>query len=276
VPCLGDTGFLDSALPTFHDLTETEFKALVTELSELKTSQPQHTYGFLQLGVHPLMQMQGMTGPFATKVKELLLKYAGRQNLKRVAFMSFNTQLERWTFGGFDMVNGLLKPGTIVVTGGAKQSVTADVGIVDDALAATMAPANQQLDSVVPLLKSAAFRDLPPTQKDDVVRHVFRIENPTVHSGESIDCASCHVVHHGFKAALDGGYSPSDAVLAERYVSPTFGNFGMMASEPGAALFSMRAFGYTVSAPVVSQRIVNEAAAAVDLINARYLPTATQ
>jgi hypothetical protein len=101
---------------------------------------------------------------------------------------------------------------------------------------------------------------------------LVRVENPTVTTVNTIDCARCHaatptellVAEPIF--SLDDrtsalAFQPKGAIVSQAQMAPTFIN-------PDDGQFNIHAFSYFGASPGISQRTVNETAFVVDYLNA--------
>jgi hypothetical protein len=79
--------------------------SLARELQRLKGISSVDTTG-LPLGVHPTMEAEGLSGPYATELKRIILNFMGGQRLVSVAFMSSDKGAPPWTFRAFSIGGG--------------------------------------------------------------------------------------------------------------------------------------------------------------------------
>lgn len=79
--------------------------SLARELQRLKSTSSVDTTG-LPLAVHPTMEAEGLSGPYATELKRIILKFMGAQRLVSIAFMSSLKGAPPWTFRAFSIGGG--------------------------------------------------------------------------------------------------------------------------------------------------------------------------
>jgi hypothetical protein len=79
--------------------------SLARELQRLKSISSVDTTG-LPLGVHPTMEAEGLSGPYATELKRIILNFMGGQRLVSIAFMSSVKGAPPWTFRAFSIGGG--------------------------------------------------------------------------------------------------------------------------------------------------------------------------
>jgi hypothetical protein len=279
----GGASAFDSALHAFYSLTRGQFLALARALVALRVANA----GSASLGPlapHPIMASQGLGGALSTGVRQLVLQYAGEQNLTRVALLSLvqpppsalpGLAFLTWSFGAADVTNAeaaSTSPFVIPTLSGDGGGVTEQrlvAGVV--AGSATFEPATTSHDDLTPLSDG-----MPGNLDASAVQAAFdslvRVENPANNSPNTIDCASCHVA------------TPTELLV----VSPVFGlddRTSALAFRPDGksvvaadtastfpigdppALDDVHAFSYLGQAPTISQRVVNETAAVVEYLN---------
>ncbi len=250
----------DTALHLFYSLTRVELADILAQLVELRRAS-----GAVDgpVGVHPALAREGVEGAFARGARALLLGHAGRDNLTRITFMALEQVGQAWRFGGFEVEAGALRPMTIPLVGVKEQTFqNLDLKGHTFERAATY-PASPSQDDLRLLLDPKALEAAGPAERLVAYRHALRIENPTAHSPDTIDCATCHVASAARRyAELTYGLS---ATGPERYVHPAGRPL------PGATPAStneLRAFGYFGVHPSVSPRVVNETSEVVLRVNA--------
>lgn len=212
------------------------------------------------LGPHPLAVAEGAAGPFALAVGSAILEHAGAARLARVTFMR-HTGPASWTFGGVELHAGALTPLTIPSTGATEQRLTRAPGADPLALDATIEPALPPAgDNVALVLDSQAATALSPGESWLAYERLLRIENPDAHSPMSVDCASCHAAPQA-RRWLESRFPFATAPSASRFAS----SFDLATLD---APFSLRAFGWHDTSPVVSARTANDSAAVAAYLNA--------
>jgi hypothetical protein len=268
----------DSAMHLFYSLSRAELQELVRALVTLRAAQaPGVRLG--KLAPHPVMVQQGLDGPMAQGVRDLVLRYAGASNLTRVTKLSMENGGFQWRFAGFDVTDvatstvasmhiPTLPAGSDLeqiffrgFTAEMQGTFTAHTSSKDDlALLANLDSANAATADA----RKAAFGAL------------LRVENPTKNSPDTIDCASCHLatpvsdVVAGPKFALSSAgdpdaFSPDPAFVDAAEMAHTF-------DDGDAGALNVHAFSYVGDRAGINQRTVNETAAVVAYVNANVLP----
>ncbi|MFO0558090.1 MAG: hypothetical protein U0269_29920 [Polyangiales bacterium] len=246
----------DAAIHAFYVVSRQELDAFADGLSALK-AQHGASGDRVTLGPHPIIERQGLSGPFADGVRSLLLRYAGAQNLRRVTFMTLEQFRLRWMFGGFDIAaDQTLSPMLIPQTPSATRQVFTNFDTTGGSFEhGEASPASGSPEELAAFFQSTTFRSLTAEQQRGAFRRTLTIENPTSHSPDTIDCVTCHVAPAArVWAQRELGLQPereTDRYFADgaRYAS---------ADEPQTSTIALRAFGYVGRTPTVSRRTVNE------------------
>ncbi|MBS2012830.1 MAG: hypothetical protein JST00_08090 [Deltaproteobacteria bacterium] len=261
-PIADDGEGLDSAIHLFYRLTEAEIAEVVTGLRKLRALAPEQKDAPLE--VSPALVAQGATGDYGNGLRELVLKYAGRDNFSRMTFfLRAPPTVETWFLGGFDRKNGALEALDIVSVGKSNQrvirSVTAE-GYAYDLLPLEKTPEDTSL-----LLSSAKMKAAPKADLERALGAYLRILNPQKYGPDQLPCAGCHlstfVTQESMKMGVDPKAMP-DAFTSKRDISVKG------ASTTNGS--SLRAFGWFVKDASISQRVANETAGVVDDFEKRF------
>ena len=258
----------DAAVHTFYTLESGEFRRFISEYRQLKESMA-NVRADAPLQVHPVMLKQGLGGPFSQGLRELLLKYCGEQNLWRVTSMSTLVGGDKWEFRGFNVVNG--KPLEIVIprTGNARaQSFFVSLASDSEYRNGRISPAPLGEDNLNLILRdSRAIEARDADTLKGLGASVARIENPAIHTPETMDCVSCHSTQVA-GALLFGNVpwlsrDPEITRHAFRSSSPLLQSIATTRNIPRV----FRALGYFEKTPVLSRRVINETAVVVSQLN---------
>jgi hypothetical protein len=253
----------DAAVHVFYDLPAGDFIDLLADLLELQ-SVPKNA----PLAVHSSIANEGLDGPSATGLRATLLAHIGANRLTRMTFMQLTGKKNAWVFGGFDFDGATATPIAILNLGVTEQTFTNNplgdplgfAGSVTPSL--TGAP-----EDLSPLYDSATA-----SQSDDdtlwpLYESALRIENPTRHSPESVDCVSCHTAQPA-RLWLDRNTALGTKPSEFRFTS----SFDLTVPAPIEDTTSvLRAFGWLGTRPAVSARVVNESAAVASYLNEQVL-----
>lgn len=203
---------------------------------------------------------------FQSRLAALVARYAVSQRLVRLTL--FGQESERaaivWIFRGEELQpGGALGPISIPSIAMPSQEVLLFGG--DSYQVTPLADAPVGFSRVV---METQFRNSSPTAQLDSVRALLAVDNPTLHTANTVQCVSCHVSTTLLTPrSTDAGIDVTP--LAERYTSSTF-DLTPLGSTGRAR--TLRALGYFGSSPLVSQRVVNETANVVGELEARFPP----
>jgi hypothetical protein len=255
-------GALDATVHLFYDLPDGDFSQVRDELLALKRIAGDETR-CAPLGVHPVMKREGLAGPFAVRLKALILRFCGEQTLSQVAVMTFSGQIPFWSFRALDVAGGLTPVAIPRTQGATHQDFAARSGPVGGPPRyGTLQP--EPIRSKIPvLLDYQAIRDQPEPVIRQAVDESWALEDPKRESAGTADCLSCHLAGRARELALeDRGVSadPTDSA----YRNP---RHDLSLLPDGAGVQSQRAFGYVPTGPSITQRVINESAEAADALN---------
>lgn len=270
---------VDAALHSFYDLTDEEFSAFLNELSQVRRTQGFSSRGW-PLQVHPVLRAQGLNGGFAQSLKQLVLKYAGEENLRKLTFMVVRGPEVFWGFGGYDIDEyGRVFPieiprmGSIVV----HQSFVNHSRAGDDFVRAILSPTPIEGERLDLFIRGSAKLTQSGISEEEIVQALragHMAENPGRHNPNTLDCVSCHLA----QSVLDFGERlfPALAVVA-RTPDVVYENSQFTLSQAGSGMGgaerpwhtrNLRAFGYFGSTPAISRRVIHESAEAARVLNA--------
>lgn len=253
----------DVAIHLFFELEKAEFLEVLTRL--VATRGPVESITTTVLSVNPALQQQGLDGAYAQELKATILRIAVVPRLARIAFTMLRDRGNVWQFGAFNVARGDLAP--VVVPGSSDASiVTFSMGVkpVSGFLTpccGSIRPPITVVDNAANVVRMAKIAGEPLPDLAVELPKLDRIENPATHGPGSVDCVSCHVAMTARMQVLSE--QPEfiyDA--AERFASV----WPLASSGSGASLSGIRAFGYAMDRPVISQRTVNETAAVVEAL----------
>ena len=185
----------DDTVHAFYALDRGEARELAERIATLRGDV---TLG--PLAPHPLLR-QGPTGAFATALATLVRRYANPAKLARITVITSSGLGTAWNFFGVDLgANGATRPVAIPTLRATTHLEAFFVGFVDGELTGDPAftPESTTLDARDDLRLLANRDRFARATVDDRRRAalaVARIEDPAVHSSDTIECASCHVAH---------------------------------------------------------------------------------
>lgn len=235
------------------------------------------------LAPHPIVVRKGLVGALATRLRAVILTYAGASNLVR--FTQFRSaslsapppagttgESRFWNFHGFDVGNGTTPIEVPTLPVGTLNQNLISMGTMplhSNIQPATGSPDDMPILAYYPSAQQASVADL-----QSAYDAALRIENPGFHSSNTIDCASCHLAqparqlvgeqHFGLSAAGD-----SNAFTADPSIPPA-DTVSVTSVLDGDGL-NLHAFSYRDSRPMINQRVVNETAAFLVYVNTEVL-----
>lgn len=246
----------DAAVHTFYEFDEPTWQSLLQAWQSFSSGNPRDA-----LQVHPVLKAETLRGAFWKKLRATVLTYCGEKNLVRITAMTIRGNERIWTFEGFDLVQGQIRPISISRVNSSSQLASQNIDIANEFVGGV-----KPLPDPLPLQdagfftlvqnSAAAKRRLNEGDLKKILEKAFDYENPKVHNTASLDCVSCHmaasVAHWGQHSFPTWNWS---AGFPNRYPNPWF-----RADSANVPFRSnqFRAFGYFLKEPVVSQRVFNE------------------
>lgn len=261
-----DAGFAttthDATVHLFYALSDAAFAEVHRELWRLHDVAGAATRG-RPLSVHPVMRAEGLEGPYAQALNQLILAHAGQQNLTRVAFMAVNAQGFAWTFGAANLDGGALVDDVIPRLDTSTRQAVQEQGTAEFR-AGLLLPAPRN-DELVVLLSERELRLTDDFTLGEALSSALQLEHPHRLSPKTADCASCHVASRARRNAeqrrgVDNSQHP-DLFKAARFDLRRLDGAG---DDPHA----LRAFGYFGPRSALSQRTINESAVVADALSA--------
>jgi hypothetical protein len=257
------TSAFDGALHALYNLTPDEFAAAIAGLRTLSALAPENER-VTRLEVSPALLAQGMTGPYAAGLRDLVNRFIGASNLAKFTFMTRQGGGgDRWDFGGFNLkdfqpggafpisgIDGSALVQTVRENGGRGPGPGLPPGagaaynysVTPDALHGELAL----------VLSSATAQTASSPDRQRAMDALARVENPSLENPDTVDCAVCHLAnrlrgHLETTFALSSSLSYTGGAEATRLVG-------------GAERDNenLRGFGYFNDQPAISQRVANE------------------
>lgn len=257
----------DAAVHTLHTMNTAAFNALLDDYSALRENNGVDLSNE-PLQVHPILSEQGLDGNYAQGLKELLTKHIGEHNLWRVTAMSTFVGGDQWTFQGFNIREDGTQDIVIPRTQGASQqrfSISPMTKV--DFSNGQLTPVPLGNDNLQALLRNSRFL---PSQSSPLLKElaasVARIENPNIHTPETMDCVSCHTAQTAGSVLFNRmpalKHDPRHVEASFSSPSPLL-NVG---SHQGNTQI-LRALGYFERHLILSRRVINETARVVERMN---------
>jgi hypothetical protein len=261
----------------FYSLTRAELTQTLKALVQLRAANAT-TADLGPLSIHPVLAQQGVGGAMAQGLGRIVLQFAGSSNLTRFTAMSSASLFSHpqggearfWNFLGFDVNRGTLNPMNIpTLQGGVTMEKFSVAGT--DPLRGTFEEGTTSADNMNPLGNVDSAKAAGPADLQKAYTAALKIENPNVHSPNTIDCASCHVAQAARQ--LVGEADPfhlSDTEGAAFRGAPP--STTPVVNDSLKAL-NIHAFSYRDAHAMINQRIINETTAVVAFVNTNVRKT---
>lgn len=263
-PVANDASMKDSALHLFYRLEEAELVELVSELRRLRSLAPE--VADAPLDVHAALVAQGLDGAYGAALKEVVLRFAGEQNLSRMTFFLRAPPVnEVWFFGGFEREGGELTMLDIAGLGQSNQQVIRTE--VEGGWEYTVNPISSVPSDERVLLSNTRMDQATAEQRAGSFAKHLRVQSPLHFSPDDLSCAGCHVGTFVLEQAranygLDPAAFPADVFTSTHDLT--------LQGKARATVSSLRAFGWFKAEPMIAERVVNESAAVVDDLESRF------
>jgi len=218
-----------------------------------------------RLMVHPTLEREGLTGPYAAGIRAAILAVAGATRLERLTFMQVMEPANFWTFGGFDRSpSGQYAPTAIPGFRDSIQRLSNNVST--DELRIVVTPSVIDGDDLTPLYDSSRVPAMSRAARLVTLGAALRIESPLRHSAATVDCVRCHLaaVVRRWTVRTQGDDLSQHADL---YRSGAMDLTAPETIAPPLALKTFRAFGWIGDQPAISPRVVNETAAVLEQLD---------
>lgn len=246
----------DAGVHSFYEFDEATFNLLLQDWQKLSSGKSTDA-----LQIHPLLRKEGYGGPYWKYLRELIIKYCGEKNLVRVTAMNVMNGELMWIFQGFDVIVGQTKNVRIARVGSVSQAVIVTSSQFSS-FTGGMMPPPQQDPAFAELIKDSATvkKKYSEEQIQKIMVSAFEYENPTKHNPGTVDCASCHLAN----SARQWGQMHFNTWDWQKEFSNVAyqSTWNLENTTPGPLRTNrLRAFGYFIDQPAISQRVVNETAA---------------
>jgi hypothetical protein len=259
-----EPGARDGALHVVYRIPAGELVEMAQEILTLKEANGDLASS--TLGPHPILALQGLGGPFAVGVRNIVLWHMGEARIARVThFDHHGLEGEAWTFRAFDRVGDVLVPSKIPHN---DTSLTVNGSGTNAPLESSIAHAHSNggpIGGPDNVLKLVGYRGgLSQSELRSAFDSALRLENPTVHNVETTDCVNCH---------LADGAKRLGSALYGFTGGETFVSFRSLARvDQRTSVTNLHAFGYLGRDVAVMQRTANESALVADQISAAIVP----
>ena len=183
----------DGAIHAFYRVTLDELEGFTRAMFDARNASGGFSYS--SLGVHPTLAKEGLSGKFAKVLFAEVKKVCGADNLERVTFLQRTTAREPvWVFGITSVTDKQAKVEKIASTKKTLQAIegpgfNSPMHLTD--LSLPGGPTETGSDD-----KISAILDRRTTTEAAQIKALnasVRIDNPMIHSPETMSCVECHV-----------------------------------------------------------------------------------
>lgn len=249
----------DVAFHAFFPVPRAEVPQVVDELRALAALQD------VPRGSALAVNTAFSTSPeYRAKLGALVSRYASSARLFRMTLFGQETEHAAivWVFRGEELQAGALQPITIPGIDAGAQEVLLFAG---DSFMVT--PLVDEPAGFARAAMETSFRNSTPAEQRESVQGLLAIDNPTRHTSNTVQCATCHMTTSITPPrAADAGLDVT--TFAERYTSSLFDLSPL--GNPATRNRTMRALGYFNDVPLVSVRVVSETANVLGELEVRY------
>jgi hypothetical protein len=272
----GGTVADDTAVHAFYAMDRADLKTAVEQVIRFRGAATSERLG--ALAPHPLIETEGLTGRTAKAINAIVLKYAGAKSLKRFTQFTTGGLGTAWNFSGFDVAPGgqatrmkipHLPEGTAAVAffaGFAAGELTGEPPFTPASLA-------DPKDNMQVLGNAAWAGRVDVPKRQLAFDAAVRLENPTLHSPNTTDCASCHAAEgtRSMVGAKKLGLHVKDetnAFAADGHFVPKEDTHR---TSVDTTMINLHMFSYKGGVASIHQRTINESAAVVAYLNEKVL-----
>lgn len=254
----------DFGMHLIYNISQGQVSQLIRVLRDLKTKYNASSE-MQPLGIHPAFLSKEKI-EFAEHVKAIIIDYSKSENLELVAFLGSAVAVTgdlplRWLFSAYAIKKNQVIPFKIPNT---EETVMRFFLAEGDGENGILPPPSPSKDSLEPALDNVRiFED-----KDfatDAINKAIRIENPDLHSVETVDCVSCHIATT-VRVPLEAQLFGEKGVKSKDRYQSSKQNLTRNPLFRTGPLF-VHNFGFINNEPIVSQRTINETAKVVEYIN---------
>lgn len=245
----------DASVHSFYEFDDATFTQIWKEWQSLASGETSDS-----LQVHPRLKAEGLKGPYYTKLRGLILKYCGEKNLIRMTNMNVMAGEQLWIFSGFDIVNGNPQPMMIPRIKGRTQGIISSSSAFQS-FTGGMMPTPQEDTLFGKLIQDSYTVKKKSSDKElqDLMALVQEYENPDRHNPGTVDCASCHLANMAHQWG-QANFKQWD--WKNQFKNVAFNSTWNLNNSSAGVIRTnqLRAFGYFMNQPAISQRVINETA----------------
>lgn len=253
-PTTGQLTTIDAAVHALYLLDDDTWLRLVEDLRALR-SQAGGITREGPLRVHPVLQAEGLAGPYAAALRSMVLRYAGEATLDQLAFMNLTKKDVSWAFAKAARQGASFSRVDVPLVSVPSQS--ASVNLLDE----SAEPVRNVLVSPAPdnpWILSLANLSAAESSADAAMREALLTDNPTSTKNPlTVDCASCHLTTRNLSYAVRARALSTDS-WPERFSAEGYDLNRM--DEVGDDPRSLHSFGYFGRKSSIAGRTIHESA----------------
>lgn len=250
----------DGAVHVFVEMPQAELVRTVKQVLTLR--EKAGGYAAAPLGVHPVLEREGLGGAFAQGLRSIVLEHGGASRVTRMTFFRrTNSRQGQWIFGIFDAKSGAFAESPIATTTATTQTLVAGIAPSGQGLAGRVENPTSSPDDMTLLLDTAKATSAPREDFAKAVRAAERVENPRFHSPDTMDCVSCHTATAALRVSAQNS-AGGDAYRTSGGKIPAY------AAPAAPSLENVHALSYLGSELGINQRTANESHSVTVAVNA--------
>ena len=270
----GETETVDAALHSFYTLNDVQFNSLLTDLTIWKENLSSEG---LPLQIHPAWAKDLDNSPALFAFQNIVKKYAGTKTLTRVTVMSVRNLGQTWGFVGADILNGKTNVMKIPRIN-ANSQIFINQALRSNYFLGQITPMPGSINPPKTDLISDTINNIITdsntlrTEHEDTLRDelksIYHIENPKIFNPNTMDCVSCHAANSARTWTFQHRQDLDLNEIFKKYGYENLGfNLTNISAPSEANTFIIRAFGYFLNKPALSQRVINESAEVAQTLN---------
>lgn len=247
----------DAAVHSFYEFDDATFAQIWNAWGALSSGTSNDA-----LQIHPRLREEGLAGNYWSHLKGLVMQYCGEKTLVRMTAMTVLNGEMMWIFAGFDVNQGNPKQMIIPRIQKNMQGVISSSS-ASGAFSGGMSPA-PSADPEFDIFTQDSIttkKRFSEAQIKALMGKVHEYENPEKNNPGTLDCASCHLAN---MAHQWGRVNFSQWDWTAEFKNVTYQSSWNLNNVTQGPLRTnqLRAFGYFTNQPAISQRVINETAAA--------------
>ncbi len=256
---IADQSAFDAGFHAFYAIRNAEIAPAVAALRDLATTVAGPRTGALR----PSPALTA-SDAYAVKLRAFVKRFGGESRSVRLTINAQPQTLAQiqWALRGVEKKDGAFVE--MAIAGGA---ATSERVILAGRPGYEVTPATDHPAGLAGALTQSMFDAADATKRREYLAALAAVDNPLMHSAETVACVACHV-STVLTAARAPGAGIDPVSLPERYTSTR--DLSVAAGKSRETDRTLRALGYLGKDPMISQRVVNDTAQVLSEIERRY------